>query len=102
MYDCKVYVGNQSVNFAIADGLKVPRALEAFEPVPVASPVGGVCFEYTQTRTLGLFLSKILDKSTVTGEELAGEYCDSVKQQDGYSPPMKERIKRLLKRRRVQ
>ena len=36
-----IFIGNHSSNFAIADGLKVPRALEAFEPVLVASPVGG-------------------------------------------------------------
>lgn len=101
MYDCRVYVGNQSVNFAIADGLKVPRALEAFEPVPVASPVGGICFEYTQTRMLGRFLSDLLGRSIVTGDDFQGDYCDSIKPQDGYKPPLKDRLKQLVKRRSV-
>lgn len=100
MQDCRVYVGNQSVNFAIADGMKICRALEAFEPVPVASPVGGVCFEYTQTRALGAFLSNILGKNIVTGEDFEGEYCDSIKPQEGYKPPLKDRIKKFLRQRR--
>lgn len=100
MHDCRVYVGNQSVNFAIADGMKVPRALEAFEPVPVASPVGGVCFEYTQTGALGRFLSEVLGVSIDTGADLPGEYCDSIKPQDGYRPPLKDQLKRWLKKRR--
>lgn len=99
MCDCRVYVGNQSVNFAIADGLKVTRALEAFEPVPVASPVGGVCFEYTQTRMLGRFLSERLGRDIVTGDDFDGEYCDSIKPQDGYSPPLKDRLKQWLRKR---
>jgi len=98
MLDCRVYVGNQSVNFAIADGMKIPRALEAFEPVPVASPVGGICFEYTQTRMLGHFLSEQLGWDLHTGDDFAGTYCDSIKPQDGYVPPVKDRIKATFKR----
>jgi len=101
MFDCHVYVGNQSVNFAIADGLKVPRALEAFEPVPVASPVGGICFEYTQTRMLGRFLSELLGQDIGTGDDFDGEYCDSIKPQDGYRPPLKDRLKQSIKRWRM-
>ena len=101
MQDCRVYVGNQSVNFAIADGMKVPRALEAFEPAPVASPVGGVCFEYTRTQGLGAFLSQMLRLEIVTDADLEGEYCDSIKPQEGYKPPLKDRIKRFIKRRRA-
>lgn len=98
MLDCKVYIGNQSVNFAIADAMKIPRALEAFEPVPVASPVGGVCIEYTQTRMLGRFLSDRLGWEVSTGEDFAGDYCDSIKAQEGYVPPLKDRVKAMLKR----
>lgn len=101
MHDCRVYVGNQSVNFAIADGMKICRALEAFEPVPVASPVGGVCFEYTQTRALGAFLSTVLGHEVATGVDLEGEYCDSIKPQDGYRPPLKDRINQFFKRKRA-
>lgn len=100
MQDCRVYVGNQSVNFAIADGMKIPRALEAFEPAPVASPVGGLCYEYTQTRTLGVFLSGALGREIAVGEDLDGDYLDSIKPQEGYRPPLKERLKKLLGRKK--
>jgi len=99
MQDCRVYVGNQSVNFAIADGMKITRALEAFEPVPVASPVGGLCYEYTQTRTLGMFLSEVLRCGVATGDDLDGDYLDSIKPQEGYRPPLKDRLRKLLKRK---
>ena len=92
-----LFIGNQSSNFAIAEGLKVPRALEAFEPVPVASPVGGVCFEYINTKFLVLFLSEILDMHLNVPEEIpGGDYCESIKAQDGYVVPFKQRLKKLL------
>ncbi|MEY4644255.1 MAG: hypothetical protein RLZZ596_1086 [Pseudomonadota bacterium] len=99
MQDCRVYVGNQSVNFAIADGLKVTRALEAFEPAPVASPVGGVCFEYVQTRTLGMFQSSVIGIEIETGPDLDGDYCDSIKPQEGYAPPLRDRLKGLFRKK---
>lgn len=100
MLGCQVYVGNQSLNFAIADGLKIPRALEAFEPAPVASPVGGNCSEFTQTRALGLFLASVLGQDVATGPDLAGDYCDSIKPQEGYRPPLKDRIKALFRKKK--
>lgn len=100
MQDCRVYVGNQSVNFAVADGMKIPRALEAFEPAPVASPVGGCCYEYTRTRHLGTFLSGVLKYEINVDEDLNGDYLDSIKPQEGYRPPLKERLKALLGRKK--
>lgn len=96
MLTCRVYVGNQSVNFALADGLKVTRALEAFEPAPVACPVGGVCLEYNKTATLGKFLSTVLKQPITVGDELGGDYCDSILPQAGWKPPFKERLKTIL------
>jgi len=92
-----IFIGNQSSNFAIAEGLKVPRALEAFEPVPVASPVGGVCFEYINTKFLVGFLSEILNMHLDVPEDVStGDYCESIKVQDGYIPPIKQRFKNFL------
>ena len=65
MLRAKIFIGNQSSNFAIAEGLNVTRALEAFEPVPVATPVGGVCFEYINTKFLVDFLSNVLKISLI-------------------------------------
>ena len=97
MCRAKVFIGNQSSNFAIAEGLKVPRALEAFEPVPVATPVGGVCFEYINTKFLVSFLSNVLNMQLDVLEDIAGgDYHDSIKPQDGYVLPLKQRVKNLL------
>jgi len=89
-----IFIGNHSSNFAIADGLKVPRALEAFEPVLVASPVGGVCLEYISTKFLVGFLSEILNMHLDVDEDVStGDYCESIKAQDGYIPSIKQRLK---------
>lgn len=100
MLTCRVYIGNQSVNFALAEGLKVTRALEAFEPAPVACPVGGVCIEYNKTATLGRFLSMSLGQPVSVGDDLDGDYYDSILPQAGWKPPIKDRLKGLLGVRR--
>jgi hypothetical protein len=98
MSRAKIFIGNQSLNFAIAEGLKVPRALEAFEPVPVASPVGGLCFEYINTQYLVNFLSKVLQlELMVPADIVEGDYCESIKAQIGYVVPFKQRIKNFLR-----
>jgi hypothetical protein len=97
MSQVEVFIGNQSSNFAIAEGLKVPRALEAFEPVPNVIPIGGVCFEYLNTKFLVSFLSNILNIQLDVPEDIAGgDYHDSIKPQDGYVLPLKQRVKNLL------
>jgi len=97
MLRTKIFIGNQSSNFAIAEGLKVTRALEAFEPVPVATPVGGVCFEYINTKFLVAFLSNVLNMQLDAPEDIqGGDYYDSIKPQDGYVVPLKQRLKNYL------
>lgn len=51
-----MYLGNQSLGFAIAEGLKVPRAVEVYEPVPVVIPIGGYCIEYIYSYQVQGFL----------------------------------------------
>ena len=91
MLQSRVYVGNQSVNFAIADGMKICRALEAFEPAPVASPVGGLCTEYIGSSALADFISEVLNTPITASSDLDGDYCDSIKPQEGYRPSWKQR-----------
>ena len=38
---CKLYVGNQSLMYAMAEGLKVRRVLEAYPKAPNCMPIGG-------------------------------------------------------------
>lgn len=59
----KMFIGNQSLGFAIAEGLKAPRAVEVFEPVPVVIPIGGHCIEYVFTYQLQSFLEDYFQKA---------------------------------------
>lgn len=42
----KLFIGNQSLSFAIAEALKVPRALEVYEPIPNVIPTGNGAADY--------------------------------------------------------
>ena len=96
----RVVVGNQSLCFAIAEGLKVTRALEVFEPVPTAIPVGGRCTEYIGTDGLAAFLTEVLGRSIPTRADKPGGYVDSIKAQDGYRAPLRKRLKLWWRARR--
>ena len=48
----RLYVGNQSLFFAIAEGLRADRALEVFEPVPNVVPYGGRCAQFVSSAGL--------------------------------------------------
>lgn len=101
LVQARVVVGNQSLCFAIAEGLKVTRALEVFEPVPTAIPVGGRCTEYIRTEGLAAFLSEVLGRPVPTRPDLPGEYLESTKAQDGWRPPLRKRLKQWWRGRRA-
>jgi hypothetical protein len=101
LVQARVVVGNQSLCFAIAEGLKVTRALEVYEPVPTAIPVGGWCTEYIRTEGLAAFLSSVLERTVPTLPDFPGEFVDSIKAQDGWRPPLRKRLKQWLRRRRA-
>lgn len=42
----KFFLGNQSIAFAIAEGLKSPRLLECCPDYTVVQPVGGECYDF--------------------------------------------------------
>ncbi len=43
---CKFFIGNKSVAYALAEGMKVPRILEAEPPFPVVQPIGKNAFDF--------------------------------------------------------
>lgn len=45
IYNCKVFIGNQSMNFAIAEQLKSNRILETYFGCPNVIPCGGKAFD---------------------------------------------------------
>ncbi|MNY51403.1 hypothetical protein D3C86_1869870 [compost metagenome] len=42
----KFFLGNQSFAYALADGLKVPRLLEANPEFPVVHPIGEKAYDF--------------------------------------------------------
>lgn len=57
----QVYIGNQSLFFAIAEALQAPRLLEVFEPVPNVVPSGGCCGQFLTNQGLAFLLQNVLD-----------------------------------------
>ncbi len=53
----KLFIGNQSLGFSIAEGLKIPRAVEVYEPLPVVIPIGGKCIEFIRTDQIINFIN---------------------------------------------
>lgn len=56
LLQAQLFIGNQSFGFAVAEGLKISRALEDYEPQPNVIPIGGTCIEFVNTQILGHFL----------------------------------------------
>ena len=75
---CKLFVGNQSFSFAIAEGMKIDRALEYFAPIPVVIPIGGTCIEFVSTAALAHFLQNYFQRKLPPVPELNGRHVDIV------------------------
>ncbi|MXV13953.1 glycosyltransferase family 9 protein [Hufsiella ginkgonis] len=58
---CKLFIGNQSFPFAIAEGLKVPRLLETAVESPNVLPEGGDCFNFCFQEHLEWFTDHLLN-----------------------------------------
>ena len=85
-----MYLGNQSLGFAIAEGIKGPRAVEVYEPAPVVIPIGGYCIEYIKTNQVQSFLENYFHRS------LSKKYLDHP---GGYVESILDPKKIKLKRR---
>jgi hypothetical protein len=74
-----MFLGNQSLGFAIAEGLKVARAVEVYEPVPVVIPIGGYCIEYVNTHQVQSFVEQFFQKSLgKTFHDYPGSFVESI------------------------
>jgi hypothetical protein len=56
---CKLFIGNQSSSYAIAEQLKVPRLLEIYNFCPNVIPIGGEAYGYWTTENLRYYLTKL-------------------------------------------
>lgn len=57
----RVYIGNQSLFFAIAEALQATRLLEVFEPAPNVVPSGGRCGQFITNQGLAFLLQDALN-----------------------------------------
>ena len=58
---CKLFLGNQSMCFALAEALKAPRAVELFEPAPNVDPCGPTGWMYYTQISLEYYVQLALD-----------------------------------------
>jgi hypothetical protein len=56
---CKLFIGNQSMCFAIAEALKVPRILEVCQFAPNVIPTGPGAHDFTSQEALIYFVDKL-------------------------------------------
>ena len=63
----KFFLGNQTFAFALAEAMKIPRALEVFEPIPNVLPQGKGANDYLTNLALSNILvrEKVLEKIEV-------------------------------------
>lgn len=58
----KFFMGNQSFPYALAEGLKVPRILELFSPLPNVIPMGENAFDVCYTPAAELYVERFMKK----------------------------------------
>jgi hypothetical protein len=58
---CRMFIGNQSMAFAIAEQLKVPRIVETYPPAPNCIPIGGEGHEAYSTGNLVYHVNNLLN-----------------------------------------
>lgn len=57
---CKLFVGNQSMAFAIAEGLKVKRVLEQYYAAPNVIPQGGECYVFQTQKQFDNLINNVI------------------------------------------
>lgn len=62
IYSCKVFVGNQSLCWNIAEALKVPRVLEVFKEAPNCIPVGKDAYDAMDTTAMKNYVEYLWNK----------------------------------------
>lgn len=59
--DCKFFMGNASMCFQIAEGLKVPRILETFKLMPNVIPIGKNAYDGYHQGAIEYYFSKLIN-----------------------------------------
>jgi len=59
---CKFFLGNASMCFQLAEGLKVPRILELFPNMPNVIPIGENAFDFYHQSEVEYYFEKLLHK----------------------------------------
>ncbi len=74
-----LFLGNQSSSFAIAEAIKVKRALECFEPAPNVIPCGPFAADYITNHALQTILKRegLLHSLSIRGSDLPGFQLDT-------------------------
>tara|TARA_B100000029_G_scaffold503771_1_gene581402 strand:- start:554 stop:1474 length:921 start_codon:yes stop_codon:yes gene_type:complete len=60
---CRLFIGNLSFAYSVAEGLKVPRLLEASPNFPVVFPVGKKAYDFYHQVHFELFFKKLYEET---------------------------------------
>lgn len=93
---CKLFIGNQSMPFAIAEALKINRALDVYEPVPNVIPVGGLCVDFNNTQQITHFINDFFEKNLAVNNDFKNnqDYVESILNEKSSSL---KKLKKLFK-----
>jgi hypothetical protein len=59
LYNCKFFIGNQSMCFSLAEAMKVPRLLEVCDFAPNVIPIGENAYDFRFQESLIFFVEKM-------------------------------------------
>lgn len=62
MAACKFYMGNASMGFQIAEGLKIPRLLETYQVMPNVIPMGANGYDAYHQKAMQFYFNKLINK----------------------------------------
>lgn len=62
MSDCRFYMGNATMTFQIAEGLKIPRLLETFQVLPNVIPFGKNGFDAYHQGAMEFYFRKLISQ----------------------------------------
>jgi hypothetical protein len=70
MMNCKLFIGNQSACFQIAEGLKIPRILECCKQVPNVVGCGPGFYDFLNQSSLEYLVNKLYSQEMLNLENI--------------------------------
>ena len=62
---CRLFIGNECFAYSVAEGLKVPRLLEASPDFPVVFPIGDRAYDFYHQVHFEMFFKKLYSETKI-------------------------------------